>query len=52
VRWLPLDWLRDPRRHARGTVFGQPDQPYLDLDGVPLWGLTYRLLVRHAGSAV
>lgn len=47
IRWLPLGMLREPRRHRRTTVPGQPPTrfvPSFDLSPVPLWGFTYRLL--------
>jgi len=45
--WAPLKVLRDPARHALLPVPGMPaDQlfPAVELNGVPLWGFTYRLL--------
>lgn len=46
TRWLPLAELRDPARHRSGRVpgGGERDWPYLDLDGTPLWGFTWRVL--------
>lgn len=46
-RWVPLALLRDPARHALLAVPGQPDFvrfPAVDLNGVPVWGFTYRLI--------
>ena len=46
--WLPLSVLRDPARHALRSVPGLPPDmrlPAIDLNGVPLWGFTYRLIV-------
>jgi 8-oxo-dGTP pyrophosphatase MutT (NUDIX family) len=45
--WLPLAVLKDPTRHSLRPVPGLPPEalfPSIDLNGVPLWGFTYRLL--------
>ena len=45
--WAPLSVLRDPARHALRPVPGLPSDalfPAIDLNGVPLWGFTYRLI--------
>jgi len=45
--WAPLSVLRDPSRHALQPVPGLPREmlfPVIDLNGVPLWGFTYRLI--------
>ncbi|MGA2741393.1 MAG: CoA pyrophosphatase [Bryobacteraceae bacterium] len=45
--WVPLSVLRDPGRHALRPVPGLPREvrfPAIDLNGVPLWGFTYRLI--------
>jgi len=45
--WVPLPVLRDPCRHALRCVPGLPAEvrfPAIDLNGVPLWGFTYRLI--------
>jgi 8-oxo-dGTP diphosphatase len=45
--WTPLSVLRDASRHALRTVPGRPSEmqfPAIDLNGVPLWGFTYRLI--------
>lgn len=45
--WIPLATLRDPARHHLQAVPGQPADmryPGIDLNGMPLWGFTYRLL--------
>ena len=45
--WIPLSILMDPARHRLSTVPGMPDSmlfPAIDLDGMPLWGFTYRLI--------
>ena len=44
--WLPLDLWRDPTRHSLRAVPGLPGHwlfPAIDLNGMPLWGFTYRL---------
>jgi 8-oxo-dGTP diphosphatase len=44
--WVPLSVWRDPMRHSLGAVPGLPDDwlfPAIDLNGMPLWGFTYRL---------
>jgi 8-oxo-dGTP pyrophosphatase MutT (NUDIX family) len=46
--WLPLDILRDLKRHRlRNVPRGAPDLyfPAVDLDVAPLWGFTWRVLV-------
>jgi len=58
--WVPLSVLRDPARHALRPVPGLPPEvlfPAIDLNGVPLWGFTYRLItdwleLTPRGSAV
>jgi 8-oxo-dGTP pyrophosphatase MutT (NUDIX family) len=50
--WLPLKILRDPARHAFQSVPGQPKEtqfPAIELNGVPLWGFTYRLIADWLG---
>jgi 8-oxo-dGTP diphosphatase len=45
--WVPLETLRDPARHSLNCVPGLPPEvrfPAIDLNGVPLWGFTYRLI--------
>jgi len=45
--WVPLTMLRDPARHALRPVPGLPREmrfSAIDLNGVPLWGFTYRLI--------
>jgi 8-oxo-dGTP pyrophosphatase MutT (NUDIX family) len=45
--WVPLDELRDPARHALWPAPGLPPEvrfPAIDLNGVRLWGFTYRLI--------
>jgi 8-oxo-dGTP pyrophosphatase MutT (NUDIX family) len=47
AQWIPLRTLRDPARHHLQAVPGQPDDmryPGIDLNGMPLWGFTYRLM--------
>jgi 8-oxo-dGTP pyrophosphatase MutT (NUDIX family) len=44
--WVPLDVWRDPTRHSLRAVPGLPGDwlfPAIDLNGMPLWGFTYRL---------
>jgi 8-oxo-dGTP pyrophosphatase MutT (NUDIX family) len=44
--WVPLDVWRDPTRHALSAVPGLAGDrlfPAIDLNGLPLWGFTYRL---------
>jgi hypothetical protein len=44
--WVPLDVWRDPTRHTLRAVPGLPGDwlfPAIDLNGMPLWGFTYRL---------
>jgi 8-oxo-dGTP pyrophosphatase MutT (NUDIX family) len=51
--WIPVDLLRDPSRHALRPVPGMPsDMPFpgIELNGVPLWGFTYRLLMEWLGA--
>ncbi len=48
-RWCPLAWLASSTNHRRGVVMGLVDQPFVELDGTPLWGMTWRLLRRRIG---
>ena len=46
--WVPLSLLRDPARHAMQSVPGRPPEmrfAAVVLNGTPLWGFTYRLLM-------
>jgi 8-oxo-dGTP diphosphatase len=50
--WVPVEVLRDPARHALRPVPGLPREtlfPAIDLNGVPLWGFTYRVIVDWLG---
>lgn len=45
--WVPMSILRDSSRHHLQTIPGLPDgmrYPGIDLNGMPLWGFTYRLI--------
>lgn len=45
--WVPVSLLLDPARHALRPVPGRPPEmlfPGVDLNGLPLWGFTYRLI--------
>ena len=45
--WVPLRDLRDLTRHTLRPVPGQPPEilfPSIELNGIPLWGFTYRLI--------
>jgi 8-oxo-dGTP pyrophosphatase MutT (NUDIX family) len=45
--WIPVDTLRDSRRHVLQPVPSRPPEmlfPTVELGGTPLWGFTYRLL--------
>lgn len=47
AQWVPLRLLCDPEQHRLGPVPGRPDEalfPGVNLNKVPLWGFTYRLL--------
>ena len=47
ARWIPLSKIVDPREHSLCAVPNWPREmlfPAIDLDGIPLWGFTYRLL--------
>jgi hypothetical protein len=49
---LPVRVLRDPTRHAVQSVPGMPPDmqfPGIDLNGVPLWGFTYKLVTGWLG---
>lgn len=44
--WLPQSVLCDPTQHSLRAVPGLPEDwlfPAIDLNGLPLWGFTYRL---------
>jgi 8-oxo-dGTP pyrophosphatase MutT (NUDIX family) len=50
--WLPLAWFRDPARHSLTPVPRLPAErifPAIELNGVPLWGFTYRVLTEWLG---
>jgi 8-oxo-dGTP pyrophosphatase MutT (NUDIX family) len=50
--WVRLAMLRDPARHELLAVPGLPPEtrfPAIDLNGVPLWGFTYRLIADWLG---
>ncbi len=50
--WVPLSVLRDPERHCLTPVPRLPLQmafPAIQLNGVPLWGFTYRVLTEWLG---
>ena len=45
--WVPRSLLCDPAQHCLRPVPHRPGEmlfPAIDLDGMPLWGFTYRLL--------
>ncbi|HEV3330262.1 MAG TPA: CoA pyrophosphatase [Bryobacteraceae bacterium] len=45
--WVPLSLLRDPARHRLSSVPRLPPEmafPAIELNGVPLWGFTYRVI--------
>lgn len=45
--WVPLSVLRDASRHCLRSMPGLPPErqyPAIDLNGVPLWGFTYRVI--------
>ena len=45
--WIPLSLLRDPSRHCLRRVPRLPREmafPAIELNGVPLWGFTYRVI--------
>jgi len=53
--WVPTRVLRDTTRHAVQCVPGMPaDQPFpaIELNGVPLWGFTYKLVTNWLGVNV
>lgn len=50
--WVRVAMLRDPARHELLAVPGMPVEtrfPAIDLNGVPLWGFTYRLMSEWLG---
>jgi 8-oxo-dGTP pyrophosphatase MutT (NUDIX family) len=50
--WVPLRVLRDPLQHSFRPMRGLPGEvlfPAVPLNGVPLWGFTYRLLTDWLG---
>jgi hypothetical protein len=50
--WVPLDIWRAPTRHSLRAVPGLPGDwlfPAIDLNGIPLWGFTYRLATDWLG---
>jgi 8-oxo-dGTP pyrophosphatase MutT (NUDIX family) len=53
--WCPLVRLRDHSAHRDGTVnphLPARSYPHLPLDGHPLWGFTYGVLMRWLGLPV
>ncbi len=51
-RWIPLSLLRDPSQHSLRPVPRLPKEmafPAIELNGVPLWGFTYRVLTEWLG---
>jgi 8-oxo-dGTP pyrophosphatase MutT (NUDIX family) len=52
--WVPVSLLRDPSRHEVQSVPGMPPDmqfPGIRLNGVPLWGFTYKLVTDWLGEA-
>jgi len=50
--WLPLSFFRDPARHCLTPVPRLPPErifPAIELNGVPLWGFTYRVISEWLG---
>jgi len=50
--WLPLSFVRDPTRHCLTPVPRLPPDrifPAIELNGVPLWGFTYRVITQWLG---
>ena len=50
--WTPLSVLLDPAQHLLRSVPGLPDEmqfPTVELNGVPLWGFTYRVITNWLG---
>lgn len=50
--WIPLALLRDPARHSLVPVPRLPPEmafPAIELNGVPLWGFTYRVITGWLG---
>jgi ADP-ribose pyrophosphatase YjhB (NUDIX family) len=50
--WVPLAFLRDPTRHCLTAVPRLPPErifPAIELNGVPLWGFTYRVITEWLG---
>lgn len=51
-RWVPVRDILDCGLHCLRPVPGLPDEmryPSIDLDGLPLWGFTYRLITHWLG---
>ena len=52
AQWIPTRVLRDPARRAIHSVPGMPPErqfPGIELNGVPLWGFTYKLVTDWLG---
>jgi 8-oxo-dGTP pyrophosphatase MutT (NUDIX family) len=52
VQWIPLSLLRDLSRHCLRQVPRLPREmafPAIELNGMPLWGFTYRVLMQWLG---
>ncbi len=53
--WTPVDTLADISRHRWQAVPGIPAErtfPAVDLNGVPLWGFTYRVICEWLGIEI
>lgn len=45
--WVPIDYLMDRSKHKKAHLsISYPDTlfPYIDVQGTPLWGFTYKVL--------
>ncbi|PWU10083.1 MAG: hypothetical protein C5B51_04995 [Terriglobia bacterium] len=52
ARWIPLSLFRDPAQHSLRSVPRLPQEmafPAIELNGVPLWGFTYRVITEWLG---
>lgn len=50
--WMPLAVLTDAARHCVQSIPGVPSEmlfPCIGLEGMPLWGFTYRLITQWLG---
>ncbi len=49
AKWQPIDYLAELKNHKRGVIaphYSAEEFPYIEIESVPLWGFTYRVLMQ------